>query len=155
MDSPLPCRERGPVGWLSKIRKREAPPPLELPIARNAVPRRADRPKPERITTLNFEQFVAEHPRTVLDVWAPWCGPCRAFGPIFAAAAEQWGHEVGFGKIHADHEPTLVQRFKVRSIPTLLFLRQGKIVRFEVGVVSAERFEHQLRLSFRDLPRPR
>lgn len=143
------------MGWLSKLRRNDERPPSDLPA--ELIPPTVHREKhpPERITTLNVEQFLLDHPRAVLDVWAPWCGPCRAFAPIFASASEQWGEEVGFGKLHADHEPTLVRRFKVRSLPSILFFRNGKLVRAEVGVVSAERFDHQLRLAFRDLPRPR
>lgn len=137
------------MGWFSKILGRpettheaEAP---DLPVERRG------HHAPERLTTLNFERFLREHPRVVVDVWAPWCGPCRAFAPIFASAAGRWGSEIGFGKIHADHEPSLVQRFKVRSIPSLLFFREGKLVRVEVGSVSEDRFVRQLHLAFRDL----
>jgi thioredoxin len=107
---------------------------------------------PERLTTLNLEKFLRQHPRVVVDVWAPWCGPCRAFAPVFAAAANEWGDRVGFGKLHADHEPSLVARFGVRSIPSLLFFREGELVRTEVGVLSQERLTRQLRKVFRDLP---
>ncbi|MGP8158358.1 MAG: thioredoxin family protein [Thermoplasmata archaeon] len=104
------------------------------------------------MTTLNFEKFLRQHPRVVVDVWAPWCGPCRAFAPIFASAASDWGDSVGFGKIHADHEPSLVRRFAVRSIPSLLFFRNGELVRTEVGVLTPERLARQLQKVFRDLP---
>jgi thioredoxin len=104
------------------------------------------------LTTLNLERFLRDHPRAVVDVWAPWCGPCRAFGPVFAAASRRWGEGVGFGKIHADHEPSLVARFGVRSIPSLLFFRNGQLVRTEVGVLPLDRFERRLHSTFRDLP---
>lgn len=143
------------MSWLDRWRRRkgEAAPAVgpapDLLAARGREPRRI---APERLTTLNVEQFLREHPRAVVDVWAPWCGPCRAFAPIFASAAADWGTEVGFGKLHADHEPSLVRRFKVRALPSLLFFRDGRQVRLEVGVVSEERFVAQLHLAFRDLP---
>lgn len=107
---------------------------------------------PERLASVNLDRYLNEHPRAVIDVWAPWCGPCRAFAPVFAEAAAEWGERVGFGKVHADHEPSLVARFGIRSIPSLLFFREGRLVRTEVGVISAARLAKLLHKVFRDLP---
>ncbi len=107
---------------------------------------------PQHLTGLNLSEFLAENPRAVVDVWAPWCGPCRAFAPVFTAAAKEWGDRVGFGKIHADHEPSLVARFGVRSIPSLLFFRDRELVRVEVGATPPDRLARLLRRTFRDLP---
>lgn len=139
------------MSWFSRIlhpaepspRANDPPPPSEGPQRRRFAP--------ESLTSLNLARFLKEHPRVVVDVWAPWCGPCRAFAPTFTAAAHEWGGRIGFGKIHADHEPSLVARFGVRSIPSLLFFRDGKLVRTEVGVLSSERFDRQLRKVFRDV----
>ena len=106
---------------------------------------------PEHLTSLNLEKFLRNHPRAVVDVWAPWCGPCRAFAPVFAAGARAWGDSVGFGKIHADHEPTLVGRYRVRSIPSLLFFRDGALVRTEVGAIPPDRLARLLHRVFPDL----
>ncbi len=139
------------MGWLSRF-VRGGPPPAEGAATSTAGEDRSPRPSPpERLTTLNFEKFLRDHPRVVVDVWAPWCGPCRAFAPIFASAAAEYGHAVGFAKLHADHEPTLVRRLGVRSLPSLLFFRDGRLVRREVGVLPAERFAKRLHLVFRDL----
>lgn len=137
------------MGWIPQIFRRGAPTPEE-PASDAAGPRGAARP-PERLSALTLSRFLKEHPRVVVDVWAPWCAPCRAFAPVFAAAAREWGDQVGFGKIHADHEPSLVTRFGVRSIPSLLFFRDGDLVHTEVGVVPPDRFEKRLRKVFRDL----
>ena len=141
------------MGWFSSLRKREEETP-PAPKEPDAAPARARRSRgaPDRLTSLNFDRYVREHPRVVVDVWAPWCVPCRAFAPTFEAAASEWGEWVGFGKVHADHEPSLVARYSIRSIPSLLFFRDGELVRAETGVVSADRLEKHLHKVFRDLP---
>ena len=140
------------MSWFKGVLNRDEPAPAAVvPAAEGHVGRR--RPStPERLASVNFERYLNEHPRTVVDVWAPWCVPCRAFAPIFQEAAAEWGPWVGFGKIHADHEPSLVTRFGVRSIPSLLFFRDGKLVRTEVGVISSDRLSKLLHKVFRDLP---
>ncbi len=149
--SPPLKEERGTVSIWDRLRGAPAESPAAAPPKSGVEPARRARPTPERLTSLNLPRYLREHPRAVVDVWAPWCVPCRAFGPIFARAADEWGDQVGFGKIHADHEPSLVARFGIRSIPSLLFFREGELVRTEVGVVPAERFGKLLRKVFRDL----
>lgn len=139
------------MSWFSNILRRNepsAPAPIEPPREDRARKKVA---APERLASVNFERYLKDHPRVVVDVWAPWCGPCRAFAPTFARAASDYGDRVGFGKLNADHEPSLVARFGIRSIPSLLFFREGELVRTEVGVVPAERLEKLLHKIFRDL----
>jgi thioredoxin 2 len=140
------------MSWLSKVLG-GAEPARPVPEQSAPTPPRAREDRsPVQLNRVNLERFLREHPRAVVDVWAPWCGPCRAFAPIFTAAAREWGGTVGFGKIHADHEPSLVARFGARSIPSLLYFREGELVRIEAGVISPDRFSRQLRKVFRDLP---
>jgi len=139
------------MSWFSRVFDRGAPRPAPPSAPPSERVRGNRRTVPEHLTTLNFEKFLRDHPRAVVDVWAPWCGPCRAFAPLFAASARDWGEAVGFGKIHADHEPTLVTRFHVRSIPSLLFFRGGALVRTEVGVLPPDRLSRLLHRVFRDL----
>ena len=139
------------MDWFRKVAAGPAPSAeMEEPLTAAERPRNRGG-SPQRLTGLNLSEFLAEHPRAIVDVWAPWCGPCRAFAPVFAAAAKDWGDQVGFGKIHADHEPSLVARFGVRSIPSLLFFRDQKLVRVEVGANPPDRLAKLLRKTFRDL----
>jgi thioredoxin 1 len=79
-----------------------------------------------QVTEQTFEDTVKEG-IVLLDFWAPWCGPCRVFAPIFEAAADRHP-DVVFGKIDTDAEPGLATAFEIRSIPTLLVLRDGVLL---------------------------
>ena len=84
----------------------------------------------------NFDQTMADNPMVVVDFWAPWCGPCRVFGPVFEAASEKHA-DVVFGKVNTEEEPELAGGFGIRSIPTLMILRDKIILYAEAGALSA------------------
>jgi thioredoxin 1 len=81
----------------------------------------------------NFENEVMESEKKVLlDFWAPWCGPCRMVSPIVDQIAEETT-DFAVGKVNVDEEPELASRFGVMSIPTLVVVKGGQVVRQEVG----------------------
>ncbi|MBC8570218.1 thioredoxin [Zongyangia hominis] len=91
----------------------------------------------QTFTKENFEKEVLHSQKTVLvDFWAPWCGPCRMVGPIIDEVAGEVGERVKVGKVNVDDEPELAARYGVMSIPTLLVLRDGKVVKNAVGAQS-------------------
>jgi len=97
------------------------------------------------ITADIFDNAVLEADKpVVVDVWAPWCGPCRAQAPIFAEAAQQFADEALFVKLNADENEGLVRRYKVLGIPTMLFFRYGRLLERKTGVQSKEAIAKRL-----------
>ena len=84
------------------------------------------------LTKENFEEIVTGNDMVMIDFWAPWCGPCRAFAPSFEAAAERHP-DVVFAKVNTDEEQELAAAFNIRSIPTLMFFREKVILYSEAG----------------------
>jgi thioredoxin 1 len=91
----------------------------------------------QEITTSNFESVVDGNEIVVLDVWAEWCGPCRAFAPIFEAASERHPTVV-WGKLDSEAQPELAGAFGIRSIPTLMVFRQGILLFQQAGMLPAQ-----------------
>ena len=87
------------------------------------------------LTETSFDEAVVEHSALVVDFWAPWCGPCRAIAPTLEALGQEYAGRVAIAKVNVDEQPILASRYQVRSIPTLLFLKDGKVVDQVVGAV--------------------
>lgn len=81
------------------------------------------------LTKDNFDEVVTGNDMVILDFWAPWCGPCRGFAPVFEAASEKYP-DIVFGKINSDDEQELAGQFGIRSIPTLMIFRE------QIGIFS-------------------
>ena len=87
-----------------------------------------------KITRENFENEVMKSNIPVrIDFWAPWCGPCRMMGPIIEQLADQYEGKAKVGKVNVDEEGELSQAFGVMSIPTIVLVKDGKVVKQAVG----------------------
>ena len=88
----------------------------------------------------DFDAVVDAAPLTMVDFWADWCGPCKMVGPVVEKIAADYDGKALVAKVNIDEEPELAQRFGVMSIPTLLFLKNGREVDRKVGVMPPEAF---------------
>ena len=99
------------------------------------------------ITDQNFAETVEESSGlTMVDFWAEWCGPCRMVGPIVDALADEYSEDgVKVGKVDVDKNPNVTVRFAVRSIPSVLFFKDGEHVDTVVGAVPRPTLEAKIK----------
>lgn len=92
------------------------------------------------LTKENFEQVITSNSTVIVDYWAPWCGPCRGFAPVFEKVAESHP-DVVFAKVNTDEEQEIAGHFQIRSIPTLMVFRDQIIVFSQPGALPQGAFE--------------
>lgn len=92
------------------------------------------------LTKESFQDVVSSNDFVIIDFWAPWCGPCRNFSPIYEASSEQHA-DIVFGKVNTEEEQELASYFQIRSIPTLMVFREKVIIYSQPGMLPANAFE--------------
>ena len=92
------------------------------------------------LTQDNFDQVVNGNDMVLIDFWAPWCGPCKGFAPVFEAASEKHG-DIVFAKVNTEEQQELAAAFNIRSIPTLMFFREKVILFSQAGALPGSALE--------------
>ncbi|HJA46165.1 MAG TPA: thioredoxin [Candidatus Limosilactobacillus excrementigallinarum] len=92
-------------------------------------------------TVDNFDQLTAGK-LTVVDFWAPWCGPCKMMAPVMEEMAQKYGDRIQFVKFNVDDNKSIPQRYKVMSIPSLVLFRDGQAKEKVTGFYNAAQLSH-------------
>jgi len=96
------------------------------------------------LTESNFDEAVKNYPLLVVDCWAEWCAPCKKVAPVIEELAEDYQGKITFGKLNVDYNPSVVARYQLMSIPTLLIFKNGKLVDQKVGAMPKGVLESEL-----------
>jgi thioredoxin 1 len=94
--------------------------------------------------SFDSEIIQSEKP-AVVDFWAPWCGPCKAIGPVIEELAEAYGENIKFTKCNVDENPATPAKFGIKAIPTLIFFKDGKVVDQITGMVAKSKLEDTIK----------
>ena len=97
------------------------------------------------LTEQNFDEALSrESVLMMVDFWAEWCGPCRAIAPVLEELARDSGGRITLAKVNVDENHALAARYAIRSIPTVLFVRQGKVMDQLIGAVPKAKIKEKL-----------
>ncbi len=91
--------------------------------------------KPVEITDDNYEEIINSEKPVMVDFWAEWCGPCKMIGPVVEEMAGEYEGKAVIGHVDVDNNPGVSAKFGIRSIPTLLFFKNGEVVDKQIGAV--------------------
>lgn len=97
-----------------------------------------------KITDDNYQEILSQDKLVVIDIWATWCGPCQRLAPIIAQVAEEYSDQAVIGKYNAENNEELLERYGVRNIPTILFIRNGEVLDRLTGAVNVAKIKEYI-----------
>jgi thioredoxin 1 len=100
---------------------------------------------PVKVNDGDFEKLVGKYPYVVVDCWAPWCGPCRMLAPTIDELAKDHKGKVVYAKLNTDENIETAGKYRIMSIPTLLFFKEGKLVDKAIGAMPRSLLESQVK----------
>ena len=106
----------------------------------------ADSANVVEVTDQNFQDVTGGAGLSMVDFWAVWCGPCRIVAPIVEQLADEYAGKVTVGKLDVDSNQRTATQYNVRSIPTILFFKEGKVVDQVIGAVPRAALESKIKL---------
>jgi thioredoxin 1 len=93
----------------------------------------------------SFEEEILKSEKPALvDFWAPWCGPCKAIGPIVEELSQNFGEKIKFAKCNVDNNPVTPSKYGIKAIPTLIFFKEGSVVEQITGMVAKSKLEEAI-----------
>lgn len=98
-----------------------------------------------QITNSNYKELIESGAPVVIDFWAEWCGPCRMIAPIIDELASEYEGKVTIGKCNVDDNDEVAAEFKVRNIPTILFIKDGVVKDKQVGAAPKSAIEQKIK----------
>ncbi len=90
-------------------------------------------------------EIIQSDKPAVVDFWAPWCGPCKAIGPVIEELAKTYGEQIKFSKCNVDDNPVTPGKFGIKAIPTLIFFKEGQVVDQITGMVAKSKLEDTIK----------
>ncbi len=96
------------------------------------------------LTEATLNETIENNNTVIIDFWAPWCGPCKSFGPIYEKTAEQYP-DIVFAKVNTEDEQAVAGQFQIRSIPTTVILKEGIMIFQQAGVMPEEALKDVIR----------
>ena len=100
--------------------------------------------KPIEVTQKNIKEILESNEAVMLDFWAPWCGPCRMIAPVIDELANDYDGKVAICKVNTDEEQDVAEKYGIRSIPTIVFIKNGEVVDQIVGATSIQNFRQKI-----------
>ena len=100
------------------------------------------------VTNDNFHEIENSEKPAIIDFWATWCGPCKMFALVFEKVSAEMGDDFIFGKVDVDEAPDVASKFKIVSIPTLVILKNGTMIKKKVGAMSEDELKRFIADSF-------